>query len=83
MSTRSGASCGSPATRDRGGCASQCRQELARFIASKGSVCIDGVSLTVNDVEGAEFGVNIIPHTHQATTLGELREGDGSTWKSI
>ncbi len=51
--------------------------ELARFVASKGSVCIDGVSLTVNEVEGREFGVNIIPHTHDATTLGELREGDG------
>ncbi|MFI4889765.1 MAG: riboflavin synthase [Steroidobacterales bacterium] len=50
--------------------------ELARFVASKGSICIDGVSLTVNEVEGSEFGVNIIPHTHQATTLGELREGD-------
>jgi riboflavin synthase len=51
--------------------------ELARFVAPKGSICIDGVSLTVNEVDGTEFGVNIIPHTHQATTLGELREGDG------
>jgi riboflavin synthase len=51
--------------------------ELARFVAPKGSICIDGVSLTVNDVDGSEFGVNIIPHTHDATTLGELREGDG------
>jgi riboflavin synthase len=51
--------------------------ELARFVAPKGSICLDGVSLTVNEVEGREFGVNIIPHTHDATTLGELREGDG------
>jgi riboflavin synthase len=51
--------------------------ELARFVAPKGSICIDGVSLTVNEVQGSEFGVNIIPHTHHATTLGELREGDG------
>jgi len=50
---------------------------LARFAAPKGSICLDGVSLTVNEVEGNEFGVNIIPHTHQATTLGELRVGDG------
>ena len=47
--------------------------ELARFVAPKGSICIDGVSLTVNDVEDSEFGVNIIPHTNHATTLGELR----------
>src|SRR5450432_1246056 len=38
--------------------------ELARFVAAKGSICLDGVSLTVNEVEGREFGVNIIPHTH-------------------
>ena len=49
---------------------------LARFIASKGSIAIDGVSLTVNEVRGAEFGVNIIPHTATATTLGALRPGD-------
>ena len=50
--------------------------ELARYVARKGSVCIDGVSLTVNDVGGARFGVNIIPHTLGQTTLGALREGD-------
>jgi riboflavin synthase len=50
--------------------------ELKRFVAPKGSICIDGVSLTVNEVDGREFGVNIIPHTHQVTTLGELRVGD-------
>jgi riboflavin synthase len=48
---------------------------LARYIARKGSICIDGVSLTVNDVEGSTFGVNIIPHTLAHTTLGELQPG--------
>jgi len=48
---------------------------LARFIAPKGSVALDGVSLTVNEVEGAEFGVNLIPHTQQVTTLGALAPG--------
>jgi riboflavin synthase len=51
---------------------------LMRFVASKGSICVDGVSLTVNKVAGARFDVNIIPHTHQVTTLGELRLGDGA-----
>ncbi|AWK86858.1 riboflavin synthase [Azospirillum thermophilum] len=50
--------------------------DLAKFIAPKGSVAVDGVSLTVNEVDGARFGVNIIPHTQQATTFGGLREGD-------
>jgi len=44
---------------------------LARYVARKGSVCIDGVSLTVNAVDGARFAVNLIPHTLEATTLGE------------
>jgi len=48
---------------------------LARFIAAKGSVTLDGVSLTVNDVEGARFGVNIIPHTQKVTTFGKLKPG--------
>jgi riboflavin synthase len=48
---------------------------LHRFIARKGSIAVDGVSLTVNEVEGAEFGVNIIPHTWEVTTLGRLRPG--------
>jgi riboflavin synthase len=51
--------------------------ELARFVAPKGSICLNGVSLTVNDVRGGEFDVNIIPHTYRATTLGELQVGDG------
>jgi riboflavin synthase len=48
---------------------------LARFLAPKGSVAVDGVSLTVNAVEDATFGVNIIPHTQSATTLGRLTPG--------
>jgi riboflavin synthase len=51
--------------------------ELSRFVAPKGSICVDGVSLTVNAVRGRHFDVNIIPHTHSATTLGERRVGDG------
>lgn len=50
-------------------------QELARYIAHKGSVCIDGVSLTVNAVNGSEFGVNIIPHTAERTTLHAFKPG--------
>jgi riboflavin synthase len=49
---------------------------LARFIAPKGSVTLDGVSLTVNTVEGDTFSVLIIPHTLQVTTFGALRQGD-------
>ncbi len=49
---------------------------LARFIAPKGSVCLDGTSLTVNEVVGQSFGVNLIPHTQSATTWGDRAEGD-------
>jgi riboflavin synthase len=49
---------------------------LARYIAAKGSVCIDGVSLTVNDVGENRFGVNLIPHTIDATTFCDRRVGD-------
>jgi riboflavin synthase len=49
---------------------------LARFVAPKGSVALDGVSLTVNEVEGDAFSVLIIPHTLQVTTFGTLRQGD-------
>lgn len=49
--------------------------ELARYIAHKGSVCVDGVSLTVNKVEGAEFELNIVPHTQQKTVFGEYKIG--------
>ena len=48
---------------------------LARYIAEKGSVCVDGTSLTVNGVRGAVFDVNIVPHTLAATTLGDLAPG--------
>ena len=51
-------------------------QALARFIAAKGSVAVDGVSLTVNEVSGDTFGVNVIPHTAQVTGFGSLAPGD-------
>ncbi len=49
--------------------------ELARYVAGKGSVCIDGVSLTVNQVDGALFDLNIVPHTLRETTLGDFAPG--------
>src|SRR5215470_1866739 len=55
----------------------QVPQGLARYVASKGSVALDGVSLTVNEVDGSRFGVNIIPHTLKVTTFGRARPG----WK--
>ena len=51
-------------------------ESLKRFIASKGSVALDGISLTVNEVEHDTFGVNIIPHTWDVTTLGSRKVGD-------
>ncbi len=50
-------------------------QDIARFIASKGSIAVDGVSLTVNEVDGRRFGVNIIPHTWTETTFRRLAAG--------
>ncbi len=50
--------------------------ELAKFIAPKGSITLDGTSLTVNEVEGNTFGVNLIPHTQQVTTWGTAQVGD-------
>lgn len=50
-------------------------ERLARYVAEKGSICVDGVSLTVNAVAGAEFEVNLVPHTLDVTTLGDLRPG--------
>jgi len=50
-------------------------QKLAKYIATKGSITINGVSLTVNHVAGSEFDVNLIPHTLEATTLNELKAG--------
>lgn len=51
-------------------------QPLARFIASKGSVALNGTSLTVNEVDGAAFGINFIPHTKEVTTWGRVETGD-------
>lgn len=48
---------------------------LSRYIAAKGSICVDGVSLTVNEVSGDRFGVNIIPHTVEQTNLGRCQAG--------
>ena len=48
---------------------------LARYLVPKGSVAVDGVSLTINEVVGSHFGVNIIPHTRSSTTLGQLTVG--------
>ncbi|MDD2767119.1 MAG: riboflavin synthase [Methylococcus sp.] len=48
---------------------------LAKYIAEKGSVCVDGISLTVNGVDGSAFEINIVPHTLAETTLGEMRAG--------
>jgi riboflavin synthase len=50
-------------------------RDLARFVASKGSVALDGISLTVNEVDGSVFGVNIIPHTWERTTLSSVAPG--------
>ncbi len=49
---------------------------LARFIASKGSVALNGTSLTVNEVDGCDFGINFIPHTKDVTTWGDVAMGD-------
>jgi riboflavin synthase len=49
--------------------------ELCRYVARKGSICVDGVSLTVNRIDGELFEVNLIPHTLEVTTLGRLRKG--------
>jgi riboflavin synthase len=48
---------------------------LAKYVSTKGSIAIDGVSLTVNEVDDVTFGINIIPHTWQVTTLGRLKPG--------
>ncbi len=50
-------------------------RELAKFIARKGSITVDGVSLTTNNVDGAEFSINLIPHTLEMTTLKHLQAG--------
>jgi riboflavin synthase len=48
---------------------------LARYVARKGSICVDGVSLTINEVSGNTFGLNIIPHTAEVTTMGSYEVG--------
>ncbi len=48
---------------------------LIRFLAAKGSVCVDGISLTVNEVAGSVFSVNIIPHTREVTTMSGFEAG--------
>lgn len=56
-------------------CTFRAPKAVARYVAPKGSICIDGVSLTVNRVRGAEFEVNLIPHTLKVTTLARLKTG--------
>lgn len=51
-------------------------EALAKYIAPKGSVALNGTSLTVNEVDGAEFGINMIPHTKTVTTWGDAKVGD-------
>jgi riboflavin synthase len=51
-------------------------KELARYVAQKGSICIDGISLTVNSVDDSSFSVNVVPHTLEMTTLGDRKVGD-------
>jgi riboflavin synthase len=53
----------------------QAPESLAKYIAAKGSICVDGISLTVNAVEGSEFELNIVPHTLAATTMGGYQAG--------
>jgi riboflavin synthase len=62
-------------SREGGVCSFRVPRALARYIARKGSVCIDGVSLTVNRVDGDAFEVNLIPHTLEVTTLSRLAPG--------
>ncbi|KHD08262.1 riboflavin synthase subunit alpha [Candidatus Thiomargarita nelsonii] len=53
----------------------QAPNDLAKYIAQKGSICVDGISLTVNTVQGAEFTLNIVPHTLNMTTLAKVKVG--------
>lgn len=57
-------------------CTFELPAQFAKYVAAKGSVCLDGVSLTVNEVGDDRFGVNLIPHTETVTTLGRLQPGD-------
>lgn len=53
----------------------QTPDEMAKYIAEKGSVCVDGISLTINSVKGAIFELNVVPHTLQETTMGQFKVG--------
>ena len=53
----------------------QLPEELARYIAAKGSICIDGISLTVNEIDAARFRCNLVPHTIEVTHAGDWRGG--------
>ena len=66
---------GEVASRESGVVIFRMPKELSRYVARKGSICVDGVSLTVNRVDGDRFEVNLIPHTLEVTTLGRLNKG--------
>jgi riboflavin synthase len=66
---------GEVVSRDGGVVSVRMPKALSRYVARKGSICVDGVSLTVNRVEGERFEVNLIPHTLQVTTLARLAPG--------
>ena len=66
---------GDVVSRNGGVVALRLPHSLAKYVASKGSICVDGVSLTVNRVQGNEFEVNLVPHTLEVTTLGRLERG--------
>ena len=53
----------------------QCPDDLRKYIAAKGSICIDGTSLTVNEVSANSFSINVIPHTQEETIIGEYGVG--------
>ena len=76
MSTASGTVVALRAVGDNRLLAIAAPRELAKYIARKGSVAVNGVSLTVNEVNDVEFRVNLIPHTLQATNLRQLKTGD-------
>lgn len=66
---------GEVTARNGGVVAVKLSKDLSRFVAAKGSICVDGVSLTVNRVDGDRFEVNLIPHTLESTTLARLAPG--------
>ena len=76
MSTASRRSSAARTSARRRGSPSRRRTQLARFIAAKGSVALDGTSLTVNGVDGDRFDCLLIPHTLKVTTWGERKVGD-------